>query len=485
MIKRVLVFAFVSSVLCCGVARAASVFATGAAPSYTTVGTATTFGGSGGAFAELIRDRTYIPAAARGTTLDDLLKMPYKTGAHIGFGRTASALAVGSTLATAIGIGVTAMAIAEIANEARCRLLDGITGCDDGAVPETVPGFIVNQSPATNGTGPSVSAACASAAAAWQQHLKNTQYVNSVSGTTSNVYTVSVANETPTGNNCNHRINVHYVQTQGGACQTNCVYQSDPQLNVLRQATAQSTNVNHCPESIDASNPANNIPAGAPVGSDGKCKTGRYAPKTVEQVRDKIKDLPDTPEQNLRRARALEEALKRGLSVETDPGTARGPATIVGQPTTRTSTTPEGTTTTTRTPTTRFGYNGPTVTAEDDVTERTVNPDGSIEQTTDSGLPPAEVPLTDCEKFPDDIGCMDSGTPPDTKPEWQEKTVVFTPESLGLSGSCPPPYTFTVHQIAMSMDYQPACDIAPIIRAGVLALTALGCMLWMFAAVKV
>lgn len=396
------------------------------------------------------------------------LKMPVGAAKGAAIAEVATIVggaAMSQGLGVAIGIGMTSVAIAEVLNDVRCKHFDGVTGCDDGMDPVTKTGYVYR---ATVGsavfTGSSAAAVCGSAVGEFNR-LNPPQ--SGSWGSSSRSYSVGGVTETF----CGYTWSSVSCGTTGP-----CGYQNGDGGVGINKTLEQQT---ECPASVDFENPANSIPAGAATGVDGKCKTGRYNPKTEAQLADKMGSYAD----NLRKVNALYDAINQGLVVPSS-STITGPASSTGTPTTTTTNTSAGTTTTTKTPSTRYSYTGADITAEDDVTTVTVRPDGSVETTTDSGLPPVEQPKTDCEKFPSDLGCLDVGTPPEGKPEWSEKTVTFTPENLELGSECPAPYTFNVRSWEMKLDYQQACNIAPTIRAGVLALTALGCMLWMFAAVK-
>lgn len=454
---------------------ASAATARASAPTMTTVGKTTTVGADSGPFAELIRNRDYVPRTDGGVTLQDLLRMPSNLGGvSVNYTRSADPLAVARAIASALPIAGTAVAIADLMNDLRCRLLDGVTGCDPGANQETT--VVAEYQASSGGTyikASSPSAVCSQLVAAFQA----SQPPQSGSwGSTSRTYSGSV-----TGSGPNYACPFTWIYVACGPGGTNCSTQNG---GGTVQITPINTTRTECPASVDFSNPANSIPAGAAPQSDGKCKTGRYDNASAEDIAFKVRDQPKNTANNARRTAALVEALGKGVGVETDPGAVSGPASKTGSPTTRTTTSPEGVTTTTETPSWRYGYEGPTVTTEPDKETRTVNPDGSETITTESGLPPPAESPTDCEKFPNDLGCLDVGTPADEKPEWGEKTVVFEPKELGLGGFCPAPHVMSIRGIDMTLNYQPACDVAPIVRLGVLALTALGCMLWMFAAVR-
>jgi hypothetical protein len=225
-----------------------------------------------------------------------------------------------------------------------------------------------------------------------------------------------------------------------------------------------------CPASIDASDPANNIPAGLPVGEDGKCRTGRYnAPISPQAAADKLEaQAPRTGEQLKDIA---QDVIERGGEIEGSEREVSGPASSPGTPSVTTAPKPGGgTITTTKTATTHYTYNNNTVNYTI-VTVTTVN-DGTTETTTTEGTVPEES--DQCKTAPNSLGCAKMGTPGDEAPAWQVRDVVFAPEDLGFSGSCPAPESWDVFGITLTWGYEPICEIAPFIRFALLAFAGIG-----------
>lgn len=239
-----------------------------------------------------------------------------------------------------------------------------------------------------------------------------------------------------------------------------------------------------CPASIDPFNSAYSIPAGAPVGPDGKCPTARYnhVPRTPEQVADIINNFPpDLPDATW--GQGVSDAIDKG-GQQAAPGsiTSGGPATQTGSPTVITTQNPDGTTKTeTKTPNVSYTYNGPTITytTTNTTTTNTCTGAGSCTTggttTTTVPKPTEQDPLDPCTANPERAGCLKIGDPGTNKPESTEKQVDYTPEDLGLGAFCPQPFSFVVHGWTMGFSYQMACDNAPVIRLAVLALAAFGC----------
>ena len=210
--------------------------------------------------------------------------------------------------------------------------------------------------------------------------------------------------------------------------------------------------------------------------ANGKCAGGESLVMTPEQAADYL--LPHIDKsQSLPIAR---DAAKNGidLSPYAQPLPATGPASI-SQPSTQTVTqSPNGTTSiSTVTTTNNITYNGDTY----NITNTTIknNPDGSTETTTE-----AQKDQSQCAKSPNSLACIELGSPPSESPTWQTRTVVYQAESLGLPAGCPAPWSGTVHGWNLSMSWQPACDVADQVRAGVLALAALSALLMIITTVR-
>lgn len=206
----------------------------------------------------------------------------------------------------------------------------------------------------------------------------------------------------------------------------------------------------------------------------GLCPQGTYTPATAEQVQAALLASPapiDGPA-------VVTELLQRGATIPGDhPVTVTGPA--AAPPRTVTTTGPGGAVNTTTINNT-YNYAGDTITWNETVVNN--GPDG--ETTTESDTPADE--RTDCEKSPGKVGCMDAGEPPTDKPVWETKEIVFAPESLGISGACPASQALNLpwSGLTLTVNWQPACDIAPGVRAALLAMTAMGALLYILMAVR-
>lgn len=241
------------------------------------------------------------------------------------------------------------------------------------------------------------------------------------------------------------------------------------------QMGAELTTTQQCPASIDALNPAWSVPSGAAPDADGKCRTGRYSGAAPTYVKDRIANYGDPT----KAAAAAQDVMNKGGTITgAEPTGITGPASKPGTPTSTTTTTPNpaggtSTTTTTSTPTTNYTYS-PTSITYNITTVTTTNTDGKV--TTTTGTEGAQV-SDECKANPDIAGCAKLGEPPKDTVNPDHKNIDFTPESIGVGSFCPSPYLITFRGWQFVLDYQAACNVAPLIRPGLLALTALSCLI--------
>jgi hypothetical protein len=136
--------------------------------------------------------------------------------------------------------------------------------------------------------------------------------------------------------------------------------------------------------------------------------------------------------------------------------------------------TPDGRVQTSTTTTTATQTSPQSFSLTENTTTTTTNVDGSTSTVTTTNAPPAQTtpptdPKTDCDKYPNSIGCSEYGVVPTADLLTTVAVPVsLSPTSLG-SGSCPAPATFTVGGRTMTMSYSLYCDfatsIAPLIIA--------------------
>lgn len=216
-------------------------------------------------------------------------------------------------------------------------------------------------------------------------------------------------------------------------------------------------------------------PGGAAFRPDGLCPGGTALPKTEDEAAGIALPYAD----KTKAVDIVRQVLQNGIDArplaEVRPAT--GPASLTQPQTTKTTTAANGTTQVqTSQITNNITYAGDTY----NITNTTITnyPDGSSDKVQET---PQKGP---CDTQPDSLGCMKLGDLPTDAPTWQTKTITYQPESLGLAGACPAPWTGTVHGWTLSMSYQPACDVAPQIRLGVLALASLGALLMIITTVR-
>lgn len=393
----------------------------------------------GGASAEVM--------ATRAISAAGLMTATVAVGSAAWVGWTA-----GSAIAQAFGLGPNA-------NTSRCAPTTGGFKCDSGSDPSSEQAWVYtagqNSFPLL-GQGSSPSAACAAAAA------RNS--ITTVSGATTYVESFSMVSASgPPGQTGSCVLqNNSYICYQGAnpPCSNPTGAQFEAGLS------GQEQTVNTCPASIDALNPAWSRPAGGPPDADGKCPTGRYDPASSTTVRDRVIQWGGLTS-------AVGAALAPEILARGQPITAEGPreltgpgsASIPNSGTTTTTTNPDGSTTTTTTGDTQvtYTYAGDTITYN---TSNTTTNNNGGSSTTDEIKDP-------CVENPDRAGCAKLGDPGDGKPIWQQKDIPFAAEDLGFGGACPAPWTAQIRSWTLTMSYQPACDVAPVVRLGVLALTAL------------
>ena len=110
-----------------------------------------------------------------------------------------------------------------------------------------------------------------------------------------------------------------------------------------------------------------------------------------------------------------------------------------------------------------------TITATDTVTTETTQPDGSTKTIVTTGPPTTSKDClssnccpTDCDKYPDSLGCLKLGEAPINKTiPVTEAVILLNPVSLGV-GICPAPKTIMLANgtKSITMSYQLYCDFA-------------------------
>jgi hypothetical protein len=155
-----------------------------------------------------------------------------------------------------------------------------------------------------------------------------------------------------------------------------------------------------CPASTDPSNPAYSVPAGQPVGPDGKCPTARYnhVPSSETDAAAKMVAYPPGTGLDVQYRDALKLAIESGDQVVPSKLSSSGPSSQTGTPTSTTKTDATGTTTTTTTPTYNYTYAGDKVSyTTTNVTQTCVGASAcspaTATSTTTEGAKPAADPV--------------------------------------------------------------------------------------------
>lgn len=230
----------------------------------------------------------------------------------------------------------------------------------------------------------------------------------------------------------------------------------------------------NCSAYIDALNPAWSVTSDFSVPEGQKCATGRYnsAPAAVD-VAQRIAAGANPADvapvaQKLAETTPINGAVPEGIT---------GPASVVGTPSATTTVNPDGTTTTTtKTPTTNYLY-GPSTVNYSTTNVTVTNNAGNV--TTTSTTEGSLAATSDaCKANPSLPQCALFGDLPSDKPEIKKTTITFAAEDVPMMGGCPAPYVIRVRTWDLRLNYQPACDVAPLVKPGLVALTALSCMLF-------
>lgn len=216
---------------------------------------------------------------------------------------------------------------------------------------------------------------------------------------------------------------------------------------------------------------------GASIGADGKCPTGIYAPVTATQLQDMIKSA-------VTQAIAKDHSLSPAADIkETGSMSVTGsPSTQTGKPTTKTNTSPTGSTTETTTPTYNISY-GPTISwTTTNTTITNVTQGGTTTTTTTTETKPTEE-ATDgmCKLYPDSLACQKVGDPPKDEIPKTDRTVSVAQESVSLPEGCPADIPLPGGKV---LSYASACDAAQKIRPVVIAAGVLSALLIAVAALR-
>ena len=281
---------------------------------------------------------------------------------------------------------------------------------------------------------------------AWKDYIQNAGGTSASSSEYNSVMTYSQADDVDT-------------------CVVNKTTVSTPKIPGLSTLTSSalyqrsiyvnnSAPVKSCPDAIDSLTGQTYTPG---TYSDGKCITGRYQSALESDIVSRLRPVVDS---NV--SEAAKGVISQGGEIALSDFSTSGPLTQIGQPTNTTTTTPSGTTTTSTYSSFSYDYNGDKITYETTNVTNTCAGIGSCSTnnadtttTTTIGKTTGQDPADPCTSDPSRLGCLKLGDPPDDKISRNNKTVTFTPEALGLGGSCPAPVQLPHGQ---QISYQTVCD---------------------------
>lgn len=231
------------------------------------------------------------------------------------------------------------------------------------------------------------------------------------------------------------------------------------------------------------------VPAGSPIGSDGKCATGAYTtPQTAQEVADQA--LAGQQFRAIDYDALVREALGNpatgGIGITNDMDRqVNAPAYVAGPESTTSN--PDGTVTTTAT-----GWNlardplrRTEVIATPTSTSTTRTASGTVvgTPTTTTGANAAGDPATDpCVGDPGRLGCIGLGTAPAVDVPKSTVSVSWAAEAIGLPAGCPAP--LPLHDGYM-LSFQWTCDALVLARPVVVAGAAFTALLMVLAALRV
>lgn len=275
-----------------------------------------------------------------------------------------------------------------------------------------------------------------------------------------------------------------YMSSPGTVSQGwKCTYV--PNGNLLSTSiTAQTYTATQCPASIDALNPAYNIPAGSPIGPDGKCPTARYNHAPISAADAAARVTANPPADPTPWVQPTKDAIQSGGQSAPAGITTTGPASQTGTGTTTTTTggSPSQTVTQTSTPTYTYNYAGDTITYNTSITTVTNNITTGTTTTTTTDGPTAipQDPTDPCTADPNRIGCLKLGDTPTDQVPTKDRQISYSAEAVGLPSGCPAPTTVAGHTVS----YDAICDAATGARPWVIVGAVFSALMLMLAGVR-
>lgn len=297
------------------------------------------------------------------------------------------------------------------------------------------------------------------------------------------------------------RVRTTMVQTTypGGNTSQGVTQDNGPNGNFASGvATRQGVNT-ECPSYFDFFRGV--VPAGTPMGRDGKCPTGAYSNVDVNGVAELVTGLSPTQQADLNAALA---AFNDWAAGSTACESCSAPATTLSGPATATPSPPIVTTTvdaagstvrtTTETKPLTYPASSPptlglpatayiqignnssvqsvlTPTGGGAPVTTTVTTSTSAASVAAAAAAAAASAVTQCDKFPDSAGCAKLGTATAVAWDQTNQTITMTPAAPWGSdnGACPAPQTLTLGGFAVPFDNTLMCQFFSGMRFAVLA----------------
>lgn len=193
-----------------------------------------------------------------------------------------------------------------------------------------------------------------------------------------------------------------------------------------------------------------------------------FLPSSMDDIAPYMQAKPFDP-------RVVPEILAKGGDIPMPAPTITGPTALPGPSTTTKN--PDGSTTVVNT-TSNFTISGDTITNISNISSTTIyNSSSVVMSTSTSTVTPAptkaEEVKTDCDKYPDSIGCSKYGTPVASDTLGRESRNVSITSVTFAGGSCPGPVTFSVFSHSYEFSYSTLCDKLAMIAPLLLGLSAL------------
>lgn len=213
--------------------------------------------------------------------------------------------------------------------------------------------------------------------------------------------------------------------------------------------------------------------------ADGMCPTGRYeSVSAISQAQLEAAVLP-VVENDV--ATALKNLIDSGGSAESSPMSITGPQSQTSAPSVSTKTGPAGTVTTTTTNNYQYNYAGDTINylVNQTTVTQTTAPDGTTETTTETSDKTPEK--TNCELYPESIGCMELGEAEEGEIPEREEELELSPEDVALPSGCPADLALPGGRV---VSYASACDAAQKMRPLVIAAGVFSALLIAVAAIR-